>query len=49
MNVQKPTVLPKQENLRLPNNWILIFEMGFLVDFRPEIASLWTARKTCVF
>jgi len=28
--VQKPTVLPKQENLRLPNNWTLIFEMGFL-------------------
>jgi len=39
----------QQENLRLSNNWILIFEMGFLVDFQPEIASEWTARKTHVF
>src|SRR2546427_714220 len=26
----------QQENLRLSNNWILIFAMGFLVDFQPE-------------
>jgi hypothetical protein len=33
---------------RWPNNLILIFLMGFLIDFGPKIASERTTRKTLI-
>jgi hypothetical protein len=47
-SAQKPTVSTNKKTSRWPNNLILIFLMGFLVDFGPKIASERTTRKTLV-
>ncbi len=44
-----PTVSPNKKTSDWANNRILISEMGFLVDFRPEMASERRARLTHVF
>jgi hypothetical protein len=41
---QKPTVSPNKKTSRWPNSLILISEMGFLIDFRPEMTSERRAR-----
>jgi hypothetical protein len=45
---QKPTVSTNKKTSRWLNNLILIFLMGFLIDFGPKIASERTTRKTLV-
>jgi hypothetical protein len=41
---QKPTVSPNKKTSRWPNRLILISEMGFLIDCRPEMTSERRAR-----
>jgi hypothetical protein len=47
--MQKPAVAPNKKTENQAVNWILISELGFLVDFRPKMASERTARLTYVF
>ena len=46
---QKGTVSPNKKTRSWSNNWILISEMSFLVNFRPEMAFERTIRLTYVF